>query len=318
MAGMKFKSQCQYCSITFFSPERDATACPKCVRKYRLAPAKPATSKPAVERPRPQRAMLPDRTILAPHPRILTDELKAAIIEAYESYKNDTETPLRLVHGKIAFDLKIKKHLVAQVIRELRGEPLPPTVTVTEDQKRDIVEIYRDYVERGERPLTGRRKTIAAQMGLPYGAVAQVVNEWSQKMPKVDTLTREQRFDIEKRYLRHLEKKDAPLDSIHEVVADEMGLDHWQTMRWIDLLYDGTEELARIPNPTPEQREAIEAAYEEYLASKTPPEPPLHQLFSEKTGATQKQVHKVLLEYRIQRQQAAMPSEAVSAGEATA
>jgi hypothetical protein len=258
-----------------------------------------------VERPRPQRTLLPDRTILAPHPRILTDELRAAIIEEYDKYKNDAETPLRLVHGKIAFELKIKKHLVAQVIRELRGEPLPPQVTLTEDQKRDIVEAYRDYVESGERPLTGRRKTIAAEMGLPYGAVAQVVNEWSQKMPKVDTLTRDQRFDIEKRYLRHLEKKDVPLNDIPEVIAEEMSLDRWQTLRWIDLLYDGTEELSRIPDPTPEQREAIEAAYEQYLASKSPPEPPLHQLFSEQIGATPKQVHKVLLQYRIQRQQAA-------------
>lgn len=313
MSGMRFKSQCDYCSTTFFSSERDATVCPKCMRKYRLAPAKPATPKPAAPRPKPQRPLLPDRTILAPHPRILTDELKAAIIEEYDKYKDDAETPLRLVHGKIAFELKIKKHLVAQVIRELRGEPLPPQVTLTEDQKRDIVEIYRDYVESGERPPAGRRKTIAAQMELPYGAVAQVINEWSQKMPKVDTLTREQRFDIEKQYLRHLEKKDVPVHEICEVVAEEMGLDRWQTLRWIDLLYDGSEELSRIPDPTPEQREAIEAAYEEYLASKIPPEPPLHQLFSEKTGATPKQVHKVLLQYRLVRQQAAQAAHAAPA-----
>ncbi|MCS6863173.1 MAG: hypothetical protein NZT92_22935, partial [Abditibacteriales bacterium] len=198
------------------------------------------------------------------------------------------------------------------------GEPLPPQVTLTEDQKRDIVEMYRDYVESGERPPAGRRKTIAAQMELPYGAVAQVVNEWSQRMPKVDTLTREQRFEIEKRYLRHLEKKEIPVHQIPEVIAEEMGLDRWQTLRWIDLLYDGSEEIPRIPDPTAEQREAIVAAYEEYLAAKTPPETPLPQLFAEKTGATPKQVNKVLVQYRMARQQAALAAQSAPVAPAAA
>jgi len=52
---------------------------------------------------------------------------------------------------------------------------------------------------------------------------------------------------------------------------------------------------------SPEQKKAILIEYNDYLAGSAPQGPSLHSMIAEKTGIKTKQVHKILLAYRLGR-----------------
>jgi hypothetical protein len=171
-------------------------------------------------------------------------------------------------------------------------------VVLTKDQEHEIIKRYQAYVERMERPLKGRRKTIAGEMEIPYRAVVLAIRRWNREQSGEKVLSREARFSVEKSYFRLLER-DLSLLRIKEQIARETGLCQWQLSRYLDLLHDGDDRLRGVPDVSPEQRTAILGEYHVYLSAPAPPGLPLHALIAERTGVTPKQVHKVLLGYRL-------------------
>jgi hypothetical protein len=151
-----------------------------------------------------------------------------------------------------------------------------------------------------ERPPEGRRKRIATEMGLPYRAVVLAVRKWNQSQPQGKELSRGERFLVEKSYFSFLER-ESDFSRVKELITQQTGLSQWQVSRYLDLLHDGEDRLRQVPDVSPDQRATILAEYQVYLSSPGPPAPPLHALIAERTGVNPKQVHKVLLAYRLGR-----------------
>ena len=170
-------------------------------------------------------------------------------------------------------------------------------IVLTEEQEQEIIRRYQAYVKRMERLLEGRRKRIASEMDLPYRAIVLAVRNWNRKQKD---LSREERFQVEKSYFRLLEK-EVSFTGAKEQITRESGFDEWQVSRYLDLLHDGEDRLSKVPDVLPEQKTAVLAEYHAYLAASAPPALPLHALIAERTGVTPKQVHKVLLSYRLSR-----------------
>ena len=171
---------------------------------------------------------------------------------------------------------------------------------LTESQVQEIADRYQKYVEVLERPPIGRRKTIAAAMGLPHQRVVLTLREWNQQQAQIEDLTREQRFAIEKIYFSLLEERNSFLE-IKARIVQETGLPPWVVSRYLDLLHDGERKLQNVPPVTSEQETAILAEYRKYLSASGPPTSALHPLIAERTGVLPKQVYKVLLSYRLSR-----------------
>ena len=148
--------------------------------------------------------------------------------------------------------------------------------------------------------MSGRRKTIAADMGLPYRSVVLALRRWNQQQPQVEDLIREERFAIEKAYFSYREGKDSFLD-IKARIVQETGLNPWVVSRYLDLLHDGEKKLQNVAPVTSEQETAVLEEYRKYLSASGPPSSPLHPLIAERTGVLPKQVYKVLLTYRLGR-----------------
>ncbi|MCC6446112.1 MAG: hypothetical protein IT210_22000 [Armatimonadetes bacterium] len=312
-----FRRQCDRCGDIFFSPDRHAAVCPKCVKRYGLkktstpaappvrqpqATAPPRRLEPAHTRPAPPAKPKPLRPAVPPKPTVLTAEIRAAVTAAYRPYQDTEGFDLKEVHQKIAQELHLKRSMVAQVIQDLRpkGDPLG---SLTEAQKGEIVALYRKYVTDMERPPGGRRRTIAKEMGLTLPQVFLALRAWARTVPSVQDLTREQLFAIEKSYWQKLRDKQG-LREIIRAIAQETGFTEWQVNRWIDMLHNDAT-FAGTPDPAPETVSAIEQAYLRYLEGDGPPEQPLHQTIADRTGATGKEVHKVLLNLRRRLLQAA-------------
>ncbi len=92
-----------------------------------------------------------------------------------------------------------------------------------------------------------------------------------------------------------------PLQDILGEIGAKSSLSRWQILRWLDLIHDGEKLLKNVPRVTEEQEQIIINGYLDYLSAPAPPGPFLHTLLAEKSGATYKQVHKVLLHYRLNR-----------------
>jgi AraC-like DNA-binding protein len=222
----------------------------------------------------------------------LTEDLRERVRACYESYRGRPGLTLKTIHKEIAKELQLPKSLVARALHRER--------ILTPQEEKEVVRRYRHYVTRMERPLRGRRRTIAEEMGIPYATVADCLREWMGKQPSLQSLTREQRFQIEKYFFRFLEEGKS-LDQTVTEIAKESGFDPWPVARYLDLLHDGEQRLKDVPEVTDDQREIILAGYSDYLAAPSPPGPFLHDVLKEKGGVTDKQVHKVLLAYRLSR-----------------
>ena len=290
--GLVFRRDCEDCGRSFLTPDRKTNLCPRCAewvqKRDQLVKKKKGKD--------PSNAFaVPKGSIETRSPLTPTGDLKAQISRENETHKDQNELPGGKVHEESARKPKAKKRLVAQTPGMAKAE-----IVLTEEQEQEVIERYQGYVEGMERPPKRRRKTIAAEMGLPYRAVVLAVRKWSQGQLQGKDLSREERFLVEKSYFSLLERESS-LSRIKEQIAQETGLSDWQVCRYLDLLHDGEDRLRQVPEVSPEQRMAILSEYQAYLSAPGPPGTPLHALIAERTGVSPKQAYKVLLAYRLGR-----------------
>jgi len=291
--GLSFRKDCLECGHTFLTPDRQRKFCPKCLERVAAREEQKRKTKEKGERKALQKTATPQQPPPALGP--VPEELKAQIISEFEIHREKKDLPQRKIHGLIAKKLKVKKRIVAQALGGVADK-----FKLTEEAAKEIILRYQNYLMKLERPEKGRRKTIAAELGIPFRNVAQAIREWKRGQLAMASLTRQQRFYVEKSYFRNLRSGKTPLE-LAEKIAIEMEGNRWQVLRYLDLLHDGKKLLRKVDEVTPEQKEAIITGYFEYLSAPAPPEPFLHTLLAEKAGVDHKQVHKVLLDYRLDR-----------------
>jgi hypothetical protein len=334
MSGMKFRKSCDLCNVTFFTPNRNALYCAKCAKKMGVAEptvsqgpsAKPVRAVVA-QSPR-SRAAAPAEAVAAkprgpvlvkkpkkgprpPKPTELTSELRERIVAAFkESGETDSDS-IRDLHAKIAEKLWVRRWMVAEVIQDLSSSD----TRLSSEQRTEAAELYRDMVERHDRPVGGRRKMIASQLNAPVKEVVLAVRDWARKQENespTPRLSRQQLFEIEKAYWEELERRRYALGDMPEMIASNLGFpNRWQVLRWIDVLHDDPRAFENVAEPTDEQRDAIIAAYTAYIEGDAPPEKGLHQTISEQLDGAVKprQVHKVLQNVRHERRNSYEPAE---------
>jgi len=307
MSGMKFRRTCSVCNATFFSPDRKAAYCLKCLKK-RVVKHVPAEARVVAEatrvaprpfaapRPQPESRQRPARVAKA---AILTPELRRKVIEVYEAEYANGPIQTREVHAQIANKLWVKRQLVADVIREITQSK----VALTDDLKDRAIEMYQRFVESGHRPEGGRRRAISSALGLPYKQVMKIIREWSMSEYETSPTpnpTRLQLFEIEKMYWNELNRKRYRLTELPAKIADELGyVSRWQVLRWLDVLHDDERAFSNVPDPSPEAQAQILEAYTEYLSAPTPPEHGLHySIAGQLPKVSPRQVHKVLQNHR--------------------
>lgn len=309
MSGMKFRRTCSVCNATFFSPDRKALYCLKCVKK-RVVKHVPAEMKAPVQATRvapvPAPPQEPVRAIAQKQksPRaakagVMTPDLRRRIIDIYTEEYGDKSVPLRDVHSQIATKLWLKRQLVADVIREMtQAKP-----ELTDEHRERAIQMYQRFVESGHRPEGGRRRAISVALGLPYKQVMKLIREWSMseyESSPTPNPTRQQLFEVEKLYWEELQKQRYRLTELPAIIAEQLGfITRWQVLRWLDVLHDDERAFANVPDPSPEVQQQILDAYMQYLASPSPPEHGLHYSIAGRIGkVSPRQVHKVLQSYR--------------------
>ena len=308
---MKFRRTCSVCNATFFSPDRKAAYCLKCMKKrvVKHVPAEARAPMPVTRvapRPVPMPALppTPDTGKHSKAPRVakagtMTPELRRRIIEVYEAEYAGRPIATRDVHAQIANKLWLKRQLVADVIRET----LQSRTVLTDELKARAIQMYQRFVESGHRPEGGRRRAISSALDVPYKQVMKLIREWSmaeyEKSP-TPIPNRQQLFEIEKLYWDELNKGRYRLTELPQIIADQLGyVTRWQVLRWLDVLHDDERTFANVPEPSPEVQQQILDAYAEYLASPAPPEHGLHySIAGQIAKVSPRQVHKVLQNYR--------------------
>ncbi|MFN0107352.1 MAG: hypothetical protein ACKVZH_00740 [Blastocatellia bacterium] len=315
MSGTKFRLTCSSCNATFFDLDRRARYCLKCAKKKNLAAAKA----PALERS-PERPANPDGTRkplleLRPPPITKVEKekekprpLKATeatpeqierIRQIYNEQLAGTEFAWKVAVSQISTELWLSRQAVSAQLRLLRY----PKIENAPELKAQIIELYKGYVERGERPEGGRRKAICQRFNLPFAQVRDIVYEYSQARYTDSAnpeTTREQKFELEKSLHFEVEKARYRWVELHEKLAEQLPIfNSWQVARWMDMLFDDKPNVANAEDVAPEIEQQIVDAYKQYLTAPQPPESGLHRLIAEQIGGISKtQVHKVLQNYR--------------------
>ena len=310
MSGMKFRRPCTVCNATFFSPDRKAAYCLKCMKK-RVVKHVPAEARAAV----PVTRVAPRPAPVAPVPlapsapqqkpmrtakaSALTPELRRRIIEIYDAEYSGRPIQTKEVHSQIANRLWVKRQLVADCIRDM----VMSKAVITDEVKARAIEMYQRFVESGHRPDGGRRRAISAALGIPYKQVMKIIRDWSLSQYEgspTPNPSRLQLFEIEKLYWDELNKGRYRLTELPARIAEQLGyVTRWQVLRWLDVLHDDERAFANVPDPPPEVAQQIRDAYAEYLASPAPPEHGLHySIAGQLPKVSPRQVHKVLQSFR--------------------
>ena len=293
MSGeMAFRKDCEECGRSFLSPDRTTKVCLRCAGKVRQGPQQETVTRNGLS---PKASAKIKKSIVkgptpgpadGPASQVLKEIATKGIQDEVTKHKVQKESNEKEKVGKTE----------AQTTPDRTGEEIEPTKA----QIQEIVERYQIYVQGMERPQNGRRRTIAVAMGLPYRTVVLALRQWNQQQAQSKELTREERFSVEKAYFNYLERKNS-FKEIKEQITQETGLSAWEVSRYLDILHDGEEKLRNISNVSLEQETAILAEYQKYLTDSGLPSSFLHPLIAERTGVTPKQVHKVLLSYRLSR-----------------
>lgn len=325
MTGMKFKRSCVDCSTTFFTHDRRNFLCPKCqkkrnenrpkvihVRRADAASLQPRSRRPgpdartnrggpgARRRPAAPKKAKPPKPPKPPKLSELTPELRERIATVYREV-NREDVPLRIINAQISEKVWAKRHVVMQVVSELRGLEMPlHTRDITPEHRATVITQFESFFRECSRPEKGRHRAIAEFLGLPVNAVRRIRREWiKQQIPPEKVLSRDQLFVVEKEYWNELKRRALPLEAFPETIAARTGLSAFQIMLWIDQLHDENSGLKALDVPSDEAQARIVAEYREYLDRDTPPAESLHKSLAELTGITPEQVHKVLVNYRI-------------------
>jgi hypothetical protein len=311
MSGMKFRIQCAGCNTTFFAPDRKSRFCPKCLKKRpakptdvavrgvpKRAPAAQPAPKKVVTVLHPQKPVKEQKSFIAKSHE-LTPELRSQIEQIYrEQYVANQPEWSELV-AQISDKVWLHRKIVSTVLHQI----VYPKVVVTPEIEAQIIEQYRGYIERGERPQKGRRRTIGKEFGLPFHQVRDIVFAWTQSqyaLSPTPELTREHRFSIEKLYWEELSKQRYSLEEMPAVIAEKLGFaSAFQIRRWLDSLNDDESKFLNVPELTDEVKLQIIKEYHQYLSASNPPERSLHSTIAAQVGGiTARQVHKTLNEYR--------------------
>jgi len=311
MSGMKFRRTCSVCNATFFSPDRKAAYCLKCIKKrvVKHIPAEAKAPAAAAVRVAPRPAPPPAgpvepakaRPPRVPKAAVITPDLRQRIVEVFEKEYANRPVQTRDVHTQIANRLWIKRQLVADVVRELSQSK----ALLSEELKSRAIEMYQRFVESGHRPEGGRRRAISSAVGVPYKQVMKLIREWSmaeyEKSPTPNP-SRQQLFEVEKLYWEELTQQRHRLTELPEKIASQLGyITRWQVLRWLDVLHDDQRAFANVPDPPSEALQQILDAYIKYLTSPAPPEQGLHySIAGQIPKVSPRQVHKVLQDYRHQ------------------
>ena len=315
MSGMKFRLQCANCNSVFFSQDRKARYCPKCIKKRSAKPAvekikehtrtaTPRSAEPGQAAVKPQRvatAVKTGKESIKTSPKFteLTPELYERIKQIYREQYAESEVLPRELIAKISDALWLNRKVVGAAIYRISH----PQVEITPELESRIIELYNGYVVKGERPPEGRRKRISQMVGVPLWQVKNIVYKWSQSQyaeSAVPEHTREQKFEIEKQYWEELAKGRYRLNEIPGKIAERLEFaTPYQIMRWLDKLHDDDVRFKNVADVPPETERLIEEAYRQYLLSPKPPEQGLHSTIVQQiSGITTRQVHMVLQKYR--------------------
>jgi hypothetical protein len=289
---MTFRRDCDNCGKSFLSPDRKTKLCPRCIGKGRhnfqeepLPPKKP-----------PQKAQAKKEKTLFKSP---SSELPSDSIIENPKEIATKEVPEKAPKPK-GQKMPGRKQQAGEAAAAQADDKVEEEIKLTEAQEQEIIERYQTYVREMQRPPEGRRKTIAREMGISRWAVIQTLRNWSQGESRLQELTREERFAVEKSYFQHFEE-DTSFLALKKRIVQETGLSPWEVSRYLDLLHDGEDKLRNVPDVSGEQKTAILDEYRKYLSGTAPPSAILHPLIAERTGVTPKQVYKVLLGYRLKR-----------------
>ena|SRR5262245_6645408 len=311
MSGMKFRIQCAGCSTTIFVPDRKIRFCPKCQKKRpvkstdtsfrggpKRAPAPPAGTKNTATAVRQQKQNREPKIFVAKSHE-LTPEMRTKIEEIYREQYAANQPEWNELVAQISDKVWVNRKIVSTVLHQV----VYPKVVVTPEIEAQIIEHYRGYIERGERPQKGRRRTIGKEFGLPFHQVRDIVFAWTQSqyaMSPTPELTREHRFSIEKIYWEELGNQQYNLEELPSIIAEKLGFaSAFQIRRWLDSLNDDNAKFLNVPELTAEVKQQIINEYHQYLLGSSPPEKSLHSTIASRvSGITARQVHKTLNEYR--------------------
>jgi hypothetical protein len=286
---MTFRKDCEVCGRSYLTPDRKARFCPRCWKDQKID-QRVINAKEEHILKTPAAAKASDENRLSNAP---ADNLKP-----HGPKKNKTGEMQNVIPKSKAPEGIAGKTEAGPTAADQSPEPEKPEIILTEAQEQEVIERYQTYVQRIERPPKGRRKTIAAEMELPYQTVVFALRKWNQSRER--DLSREDRFSVEKAYFLFMEKENS-FAQLKERICRETGLNPWSVSRYLDILHDGEDKLKEVPDVSPEQKMAILAAYKDYLAGSSPPGPFLHPMIAEKIGIKAKLVHKVLVAYRLGR-----------------
>lgn len=173
--------------------------------------------------------------------------------------------------------------------------PKPAPVVLSQEQKEEILGLYRSMVTKGERPPEGRRKKIAALLNIPYASVAEVVRNYV-----THERYRRTNFDIERAYWQAVRAGETNAQTIAAHIAEQFRLEEGRIWWWLEKLHEPRKSFAHDPEVEESKRSAVVAQYEAYLQLPDPPEKGLHQSLAEQLGGlSPRQVHRILWEYRM-------------------
>jgi hypothetical protein len=235
----------------------------------------------------------PRRAPRPPRATDLTEERRSAILAAYHEQPRQEGEPLRNVYGRLAAALNVTRKLVADVLQGEIGRH-----ELTEAVRRAVAARYQEFVGKMERPPESRHRVLAEEFGLSRTQVNEALLAMHRSLPDPRSQDRAGLFRIEQAYWRHLRRGDEPLERIAEVIAAEHQLAPWIVARYLDLIHDDPAKLQSTPLPDAETQQRILAGYERFLAGDGPTAESLHAALAAETGATPRQVHRVLLEHR--------------------
>jgi len=149
-----------------------------------------------------------------------------------------------------------------------------------------------------ERPPESRHRALARELGLTQRQVNIALQALREALPTPQEEERGVLFRVEQAYWRHLRQSALPLDQIPAAIAAEQGVHPWVVARYLDQIHDDPARLQAVTLPDEETQQRLLDGYHRFLAGDAPYAQGLHATLAAETGATVRQVHRVLLEYR--------------------